>query len=96
MLQSYKHPFAVYEYFGNYFQTFFSMVTNDDDNVVILVILVICQNRKRKVKIRHYNNKNDIFIIIVSKMTTSEIENDQNDLDQNDHLTSTVVCNVEM
>jgi hypothetical protein len=23
MLQSYKHPFAVYEYFGNYFQTFF-------------------------------------------------------------------------
>ena len=36
-----------------------------------------------------------IFIIIVNKMTTSEIENDQNDLDQNDHLTSTVVCNVE-
>ena len=32
--------------------------------------------------------KINIFIIIVSKMTTSEIENDQNDLDQNDHLTS--------
>ena len=57
--------------------------------LVILVILVICQNRKRKVKIRHYNNKNDIFIIIVSKMTTSEIENDQNDLDQNDHVGTT-------
>ena len=43
--------------------------------------LVICQNRKRTVKIRHYNI-NILYLYIVINDRVPEIDFDQNDLDQ--------------
>ncbi len=78
MLQSYKHPFAVYEYFGNYFQTFFSMVTNDDDNVVIWSFGHLSKSKTDAVKTVTINKK---YIFIYSEQNNhfpkSKMTNDQ-------------------
>ena len=68
------------------------MTIDNHDNVVKMVKMVkmvICQNRFRKWSFAHYNNKNNIFIIIVDDFDFpfSILTNDQNDQNDQNHST---------
>ena len=74
--------------FTNYLHTFFKLVNyfRKRHSVVVMMVMV------KMVKIDFHLSKsatiiNIIYLFIVSKMTESENENDQNDLDHFDHIT---------